>query len=88
MPIDEVFLLTPKQAFNMIKYYYEDRADIFKSVIKIIEGVLGVKKRYSAEDKNDRSKNETIQKTPALDRMSKDHMEKLRNLKNGRKASN
>jgi hypothetical protein len=72
----------------MIKYYYEDRADIFKSVIKIIEGILGVKKGHSTEDKNDRSKNETIQKTPALDRMSRDHMEKLRDLKNGRKASN
>jgi hypothetical protein len=72
----------------MIKYYYEDRADIIKTVIKLIEGFFGVKKGFSGEGKGDVPKNETIQKTPELDKLSHSHLEKLKEMRNVRKASN
>jgi hypothetical protein len=81
MPIDEVFKLTPRQAFNLINYHYKDRGEVLKIVIKIIGSVFGAKQDDDDEQRIDTKK--TIQPTPKLDKISKDQLTRLRNLRDG-----
>ena len=84
MPIDDVFKLTPKQAFNLINYHYKDRGEVLKIVVKIIGSVFGSKSFDDDDAAIDVKK--TIQPTPKLDRISKDNIDTLRALKDGRKT--